>query len=286
MHFAIVTFNEREAAAIEALFNQVVARGGPWYRRGPDGIYAGSGARLLVLRHHPLNSQGNVVAATCLARLFKDEDEEADFIIFYGCAGVVDSSYLDNVFLVSQVSYASLGTVSPPSTSPGEHITLKNKWMCYTKPKEVEPLMSVTFPDVEGSGTLDLVAITGIPAAHVMATDKVVKVSPSSSPPKPLAYGPPHDTYKKGDWLYADALSYTQNYCHLPLLVEMESYGIGMLAKALKIEERAIIIRVATDSLVDHSGSDQRQADSLVRFNLAVLAVVIAYVNRAWGLTS
>src|SRR5437660_1309890 len=104
MHFAIVTFNEREAAAIEALFNEVVANGGPWYRRGPDGIYAGTGARSLVLRHHPLNSQGNVVAATCLARLFKDDDEEADFIIFYGCAGVVDSSYLDNVFLVSQVS--------------------------------------------------------------------------------------------------------------------------------------------------------------------------------------
>ena len=145
--------------------------------------------------------------------------------------------------------------------------------------------MSVTFPDVAGSGTLDLVTITGIPAAHVMATDKVVKVAPSSSPPKPLAYGPPHNTYKKGDWLYADALSYTQNNCHLPLLVEMESYGIGMLAKALKIEDRAIIIRVATDSLIDHSGSDQRQADLLVLFNLAVLAVVIAHVNRAWGLS-
>jgi len=56
-----------------------------------------------------------------------------------------------------------------------------------------------------------------------------------------------------------------------------------MLARALKREDRAIIIRVATDSLADHAGSDQRQADLLVRFNLAVLGVVIAILDQAWG---
>jgi len=282
MYFAIVTFNEREAAAIEDLFNKLVALVFGWNRLGPDGVERTVGSRHLLFRHHPLNSQGNVVAATCLAEFFTEANDQPDFVLFYGCAGVTDVNHIGNVYLVAQVTYASLGTVTPNPLG-GEVITLKNKWLCHTTPKEVEPLQGVVFPNMIGTGAIDLVNRTGFPAAHVVATDKVIKISPSTIPPSHYTSGPPHPTYKKDEWSYGEALSYTQQHSNLPLLVEMESYGIGMLAHALKIENRTIIVRVTTDSLSDHTGSDQQQADLLLKFNRAVLAVIIEIVEQAWG---
>src|ERR1700729_4247909 len=125
MYIAIVTFNEREAAAIDNLFDLIIALGSQWYRLGANSIYAGIGARTLIIQHHSLNSQGNVVAATSLAQLFTEESV-ADFVIFYGCAGVVDSTMVDQVFLVAAATYASLGTVLPGTAVPLESVTLKN----------------------------------------------------------------------------------------------------------------------------------------------------------------
>ena len=283
MYFAIVTFNEREAAAIEDLFNKLVALGLGWNRLGPDGVERTVGSRQLLFRHHPLNSQGNVVAATCLAEFFTEADGQPDFVLFYGCAGVTDVNHIGNVFLVAQVSYASLGTVTANPLG-SEVITLKNKWLCHTAPKEVEPLQNVMFPNMIGTGAIDLVKRTRIPAAHVVATDKVIKISPSTKPPTHLTSGPPHPIYKKDEWSYGEALSYTQQHTNLPLLVEMESYGIGMLAHALKIENRTIIVRVTTDALSDHTGSDQQQANLLLQFNRAVLTVITEIAEQAWGI--
>ena len=283
--FSIVTFNTREASAIDALFDQIIAFGG-WRRRGPNRVYTGKGAFTLVLRHIPLNSQGNVVAASSLAQLFDESNVDEDFTIFYGCAGVVEPRWVDHVFLVGEVTYASLGTVSMTAPSgPSEQVTLKNKWICHTSPKEVEPLPAVSFPSVLGHGAINLSRITGIEVAHVMATDKVVKVGASASAPGPLLHGSAHKSYSKQDWTYGDALAHVKDNCGgRPLLVEMESFGIGMLAKALKVEDRAVVIRVTTDSLVDHLGSDPQQAAMLLKFNRAVLAVIIPITKQAWGL--
>src|SRR5207249_11156465 len=104
--------------------------------------------------------------------------------------------------------------------------------------------------------------------------------------PQAADFRPPHPLYSNGEWSYGDALAYTQQVCTLPILIEMESYGIGRLAQALKSEHRTVIIRVTTDALVDHAGSDQKQADLLKHFNYAVLAVIMVVVTRAWGLRS
>jgi hypothetical protein len=279
--FSIVTFNEREAAAIQALFLALLNSLGGWRASGSDKVSVGSGRFTLTLRHVPLNSQGNVVAATSLAQLFNESNLNGDFTLFYGCAGVVDPKWLKQVFLVGEVTYASLGTVA---AGRPEHVTLKNKWICHTDPNEVQPLDSVSFPNVLGLGALDLEQITGFEIAHVLATDKVIKVGPAPSAPPAKRTGPPHKVYTKAEWSYGDALALVQSECGgKPLLVEMESFGIGMLAKALKIEDRTIVIRVTTDALTDHTGSDQQQADLLVQFNRSVLAIVVPVTLHAWG---
>ena len=102
---------------------------------------------------------------------------------------------------------------------------------------------------------------SGIPAARVAATDKVIRIR---SGPKPsfVDSGPPHPTYTKAEWSYGEALAFV-NQDATPLIVEMESYGIGLIAKALKIEDRVIVLRVTTDVLEDHADSDKRQRDLL-----------------------
>jgi hypothetical protein len=57
----------------------------------------------------------------------------------------------------------------------------------------------------------------------------------------------------------------------------MESYGIGCVAQARKIEDRVVVLRVTTDTLSDHASSANRQYDLLQegRFALArVLAIL------------
>jgi hypothetical protein len=155
----------------------------------------------------------------------------------------------------------------------------ENKWLCHTDPKEVDPLPSVIFPHVVGKGGYNLSKMTGIPAAHVMATDKVIKIS-QTTPPVPVQPGPPHDIYVKEEWSYGEALAYTLQNCRYPLLIEMESYGIGMLTKALKIEDRVIIISVATDGLVDHAIKDDNQAKMLMQFRVSVLLTILKISRR------
>src|SRR5437867_8817805 len=281
----IVTFNDNEGAAIECLFDDILSPPSSWGRRGRDTIVLRSG-RDYVLRHVALRAQGNVVAAARLAELFADRKPCPDYVLFYGCAGALDPNDVGHAFLVGQVSYASLGTVaSATSGSPvSEHVTLKNKWLCDTNPHEVEPLASVSFREALGDGLIDLRAATSLTPAHVVATDKVIKVAAASAPPAAQRPGPPRPIYKKDEWTYSHTLAFARHQsAPLPVLVEMESFGIGMVAKALKYEDRVVIIRIVTDDLLNHATSDLQQQQFLRVGRIAVARLLKAIILTSKG---
>jgi hypothetical protein len=296
--FNIVTFNENEASAVDLLFDDLVnLSGGLVLRSRRDCIEFPAGATpLYTLRHHALNSQGNVVAATALAQLFFEmaasEWRERSYFIFYGCAGTNDASLKDHVFLVSTVTYASLGTVDllkkPDRVQPNpcvipEKVTLKSKWLVHTDPREVDPLPQVGLSLTLGTGAMDLCVSTGIPKARAIATDKVIKVGLCSNPPTPIVPGPPHRVYRKEDWSYRQALDCIQSFADTPLLIDMESYGIGRIATALALQQRTVILRVVTDALADHTGSDTYQRTCLKGARNSIMAVVKALIDQRRG---
>lgn len=276
----IITFNDYEGAAVQQLFDDILQPGSTWAREGGEKIRLPNPE--IVLRHLPLRAQGNVLAAARLAEVFSDETSRPDYIVFYGCAGAVDSGLLGEAFLVGSVSYASLGTVeaAPAGGAVPERVTLKNKWLCDTHPREVEPLELVTFESVLGDSVLDLKAATSLTAAHAVATDKVIRVS-ASPPPVPAHRGPPRRLYPKRYWTYGEALGFANEQSGgSPVLVEMESYGIGMIAKALKITDRVVIIRIVTDDLVGKDdASDQVQYDLLMEGRIALARLLLGIVT-------
>jgi len=60
--------------------------------------------------------------------------------------------------------------------------------------------------------------------------------------------------------------------------VEMGSYGIGVIAKALKFEDNVVIIRIVTDYLADHAGSEQKQRSLLMDGRIAIARLILALV--------
>jgi hypothetical protein len=172
------------------------------------------------------------VAATQLAELFQGRQQPPDFVVFYGCAGAVEPQHAESVFLVKTANYASLGTVEMDNGK--ERVTLKNKWLCHTYPPgDAEPLEVAVFPLCFGNGPINLPERSGIQTARVIATDKIVRVGPGSLP-VPVVPAPPHDSYEKDEWTYGQALTLVADAGDV-VLVEMESYGIGRIARALDI---------------------------------------------------
>jgi nucleoside phosphorylase len=223
----------------------------------------------------PLAAQGNVLAGAQLAEFFTDHDPP-DYVVFYGCAGALDPADANSVFLVQHANYLSLGTVER-SAGPHEKVTLKNKWLCHVTPREVDPLESVSFPMTMPTSGLDLCAVSDIPPARVAATDKVLRIGLGVAP-TPVSAGPPHAAYAKAEWSYGEALALVAQAGDA-VIVEMESYGIGRIARALKFDERVVVLRVTTDSLEDHANSDHEQRNLLERGRAAlglVLAILLA----------
>jgi hypothetical protein len=258
---AIISFNVSEQQAVDLLLSDLASGGpSPWRRAGEQAIERDFGPDLWRLEHFPLLAQGNVVAAAQLATLFQGRRKPPDFVVFYGCAGAVQRRDTESVFLVETVNYLSLGTVERRGGGGGEQVTLKNKWLCHTDPiADAQPLELARFPLCSGSGLLNLPALSGIPTARVAATDKVVRVGPSPVP-MPTVPGPPHDSYAKAEWTYGEALGLVAGAGGV-VLVEMESYGIGRIARALDILDRVVVMRVTTDALTDHlvSAASQRE---------------------------
>ena len=277
LEIEVVTFTASEAAAVERLLDDLASPESEWARHGPDTIELDS-TRSVRIRHRQLRAQGNVVAAATVTQLFSDRRRLPDLVLFYGCAGAVDSADVGSAFLVGSVSYASLGTVEVvQGGGQGEVATLKNKWMCHVDGADVDPLPSMTFTHTLDPVALDL-TIAGLTRCHVMATDKVVRVGPATVPPVPGRVGPPHSIYEKGEWSYSDALAYTVDQSAEPVLVEMEAYGIAQAAAALKLEDRVVVVRIATDDLVGHATSDGAQEDLLRRGRIALLSVLHAAI--------
>ena len=263
-NIGIVSFNGNEARAVELLLNDIA--GGPpspWQRDGPRAIRRDAGlGDSWRLEHVPLLAQGNVIAAARLAEFFQDHSQAPDYVVFYGCAGALDPTDHASAFIVRNVNYVSLGSVD--EVPGGEQVTLKNKWLCHLSPSgDALPLDALAFPLAASSGTfVDLVAKTGLTAARVIATDKVIRIRPGT-PPAPIQTGPPHDLFSKEEWTYGEAMALFASGPHV--IVEMESYGIALIARALKIEERVIVVRVTTDVLVDHAVGDDSQRSLLER---------------------
>jgi hypothetical protein len=276
----IVTFNDNEAAAVDRLFDDLVQPVSVWARDGRDAIRFGA-LRDTRIRHVSLRAQGNVIAGARLAETFADQDSAKDLVIFYGCAGCLNPDQIGQAYLVSTVSYLSLGTVEAGKAMGAamERVTLKNKWLCDIRPREVDPLPSITFEEALLNGTLNLPATTSLTQAHVIATDKVIRVNPSSSAPQPLPGGIPRREYKKAEWSYADAMAYARDNCgNAHVLVEMESYGIGSIAEALQFKDRVVMIRIATDDLIGHAHSDPQQRDLLMDGRLALARILYPIV--------
>ena len=278
----IVTFNANEANAVSILLDDLCTSP-DWSRDGSYGVKSQD----IDIFHYSLLAQGNVIAAASLAELFSDAESYPDYVLFYGCAGSLDPKHVGHAFFVGKVSYASLGTVNKAKDplSGTEQVTLKNKWLCATNPQEEVPLESIKFSEALGQGVLNLCIATSLTPAHVVATDKVIKIAPAPSPPNILQSGLPHHVYKKDEWSYAEALAFLQQHCEdLPVIVEMESYGIGKIAKANNLLDRVVIIRVITDSLSDHSVSDTNQRDYLIKGRSTIalfILTVIANLNES-----
>jgi len=284
----VVTFNRNEEAAVSALFDDLLMRG-PWQPiRGTLGAprvqraYARDDWQL---EHVPLKAQGNVLAAVHLADFFASRSASTDSIVFYGCAGSLSAVNSRSVFLVESAQYLSLGKVRsapPPST---EVVTLNNKWLCHTSPAAHEPpLAPVVFPlcSPGGGSTLDLAKLTQLPVARVAATDKVIAVPPRTPPPALLS-GMAGNQYTPDQWTYGEALGLMEVTSPHPVIIDMESYGIGRLAHALSLQEYVAILRVTTDALTDHARSDAEQ-ERLLLDGRFVLAHVLRHLFI--GLTS
>jgi hypothetical protein len=266
MHIGIVTFNASESAAVESLLDDLADENSPWGRDGSSGIRRSFGDQTWTISHEALLAQGNAVAAAELASQFRSPDHTPDFVVFYGCAGVLEEENLASAFLVERVNYLSLGTVDSDGLS-GEKVTLKNKWLCYLAdpPPGVRPLPAISFPLAESNSQIRR-KIAGLTTARVAATDKVIHVRPRPAPP-PTVQPPPVAAYKAEKWSYAEALGYVADSGE-DILVEMESYGIGRTAKSLDILDHILVLRVTTDALTDHDAGEEaneRQATLLMK---------------------
>jgi hypothetical protein len=229
-----------------------------------------SDGRTARVEHHPLSAQGNVVAAAALSR--STRENRADYYLFYGCCGTVDSKLVGQVFRAARVSYLSLGVVV--ASPEGEVVKLKNKWIVRTQPNEQAPLDAIEFR-AGSAGAPGSVSGLDLPDAHVLATDKVIKVSPGAAP-VPIDTPSSGPVYASEDWTYSLALALYSGMGPNPVLVDMESFGIASAMRSLGLCERVLVLRVVTDALSDKADQlDQDQLDFL-RAGLPELAAAIA----------
>lgn len=288
IEIAIITFTHTEKAAVDDFFKELTddSHTTRWRIDSEGsvdevGIVADINGRRVKVVHQALLAQGNVIAGARLARLFHRKVPPA-WVIFYGCAGAAETTAkLGEAFLVSHVSYASLGTVERENAPTGERVTLKNKWVCELHPdvREVMPLETLGLLTGTEAAVPDLLSATGLTAAHVVATDKVTRVNPEVECPPPNRSD---GTHGKAEWTYGATLRYLQDHvvsANTPMIVEMESYGIAAIAHAFDLDRRVVIIRVVTDHLVDHTASEKRQGELLKQGNVLVGSVIHAILQ-------
>jgi hypothetical protein len=281
---AIFTFTTNEATAVTELLTRLyidLPLFGPtvWTptKLGEEALEGSlSDGRTARLEHHPLSAQGNVVAAAALSRSVWENREEnrADYYVFYGCCGTVDAKLVGQVFRAAWVSYMSLGVVD--DSPGGEVVKLKNKWIVRTHPNEQAPLDAIELP-AGSTGAPGSLSGLGLPDAHVLATDKVIKIAPGVAP-VPIHTPPSGPIYAKGDWTYSQALAQYSGMATKPVLIDMETFGIASAMHALGLSERVIVLRVITDALSDKERQSEQEQLDFLREGLAELADAIATI--------
>ncbi|OBK47059.1 hypothetical protein A5656_30745 [Mycobacterium gordonae] len=277
---AIFTFTKNEATAVTELLTRLCvdlpAFGTSVWAPTKTGEEALAGrlsdGRTARLEHHALSAQGNVVAAAALSR--STRENRADYYVFYGCCGTLDPGLIGQVFRAEKVSYLSLGVVA--ATADGEVVQLQNKWIVRTQPSEQAPLDAIELR-AGSAGAPGSVWGLDIPDAHVLATDKVIKISPGVAP-APLESPSGYPVYAKENWTYSLALALHSQLATTPILVDMESFGIASTMRALGLCERVLVLRVASDALTNKV--DQRDEDQLdfLRAGLPELAAALATI--------
>ncbi len=277
---AIFTFTNNEATAVTELLARLcvdlpVFGTTVWAptKSGEEALEGRlSDGRTARLEHHALSAQGNVVAAAALSR--STRENRADYYVFYGCCGTLDSKLIGQVFRAERVSYLSLGVVA--ASADGEVVKLQNKWIVRTQPDEQAPLEAIELR-AGSAGAPGSVWGLDIPDAHVLATDKVIKVSPGVAP-APIHSPSGAEIYAKEDWPYSLALALYSRMATKPVLVDMESFGIASAMRSLGLCERVLVLRVASDALSNKADqTDQDQLDFL-RAGLADLAAAVATI--------
>jgi hypothetical protein len=280
VNIAILTFTENEATAVRELLEALIDKSWPtqtvWTAKLRGEVIEGklSDRSTVRIQHKALLAQGNAIAGAALARGTKEtiQNRDIDYFIFYACCGAVDSTLEGHVFRVDWVSYMSLGVVDP--APGGEVVKLRNKWIVPTEPNTQAPLKPIELP--AGSvGAAGSVFGLGLPDAHVLATDQVIRISPGKLPAGPIKTPPPPASpiYKKGDWTYSEGLAWYIDLAKrwappgkaVPVLIEMESFGIASTMEALGLSFRVIVLRVVTDWLSNKvAQTDARQLELLI----------------------
>lgn len=283
----VVTFNASETAAVKALFDDLRGHGSTWSEEdGDDGarrIFRADGTDRWEVEHLALRAQGNVSAAAALAE-FQSQTTSRPFavLVFYGCAGVPTKAEVGSFYLVRSTTYVSLGKVwnatkgevgkTAPASRWKERGEVASKWLVKS-PNEDDPLPTLQADEDIGPGAVHLARLVPCTLAHVAATDKVIEVdlgidrAPSGALPKNTR------------WTYADALAHVAGRIKAfedpAMLIDMESYGILRMAKALGVSERVAIARVSTDALTDKADPEGLSPEALLTEANPLLGAVL-----------
>lgn len=275
MRITIVSFNGAEASAINQFLDDLCIGTPVWDRIGKSAVQGSRSSPSVELIHEELYAQGNVVAGTELLRLYRDRAVKPRAVIFYGCAGALSPIDSNSVFVAKTAHYCSLGHVkydgydpdtdSLPPPGSTEKVRTKPKWI-HKFAGEPDPLPPLSLGSLAAAVLED--SAIGIPDAVVAATDKVIEVARTATPP-------PLHPYPE-EWTYAQSIAHIDHLHGSPhgiaTIVDMESYGIAKAIELFGLEERVIVLRVTTDDLVTKNGpnaSDQATILMDARFILA-----------------
>lgn len=284
---ALVTFTSAERNAVQQLFADASAEGwveehGHTHVTWESQLTKG---RVLVQHHHRA-AQGNLTAATALVQLALGGHSPPhsaigmasafDLYVFYGCAGSSAQDLQGRIVVVDRASYCALGKVATLSSGE-EAFYLKSKWLIPTTHDDGP------FPEIKFPLASQVAQTLNLEVAAAVSTEAVVNVDPAEivAEPQPVEHPPE-------EWRFATALSTVQQRVFpLPLVVDMESYGIASMTKELDLEDRVVILRVVTDGLSDKTpANDLGQEASLRDRARDMLSVIEAFATEVEILAS
>lgn len=167
---------------------------------------------------------------------------------------------------------------APSHTSNSETVRLKNKWIVRTDSTEARPLGSIEIPLGKPRGPGPLFFLD-LPDAYALATDKVIKIPPAPNPPQSADQDELGHIFEPAEWSYGEALAHSQTQVtNKPVLIDMETYGIASAMRAMRLEERVIVLRVVTDALSNKEGQPDEDQLQFLKNRLSALAAVLTAI--------